>query len=150
MLIGHGRLIGYAETSSLCVVRGHRLLCSNRHRRGGCGRTSSVWLASVVPRRSVRATTIFAFLVAMAAGTSTARAWRLASAMTLRTGYRIRTRLALAGPAIRTALLSRAPPPFVESPSFDVQLLAHIRTALGSSIDSFALYQLTFQRALFS
>ena len=68
--------------------------------------------------------------------------------MHLRTGTRIRARLALDGPLIRSALLARAPPPFVDSPSLVVQLLAHVYAALGSSTDPFALYQLAFQRPL--
>jgi len=148
MLVGHGLLVGYAEGSSAREVRGRRLLCSNRHRRAGCGRTFSVWIASVVPRRVVRARTIFALLVALIVAVPLARAWRQVSAMALRTGYRISRCLAVAGPAIRTALLSRAPPPTIESASPDAQLLAHLRAVLGP-IDSFAAYQLTFQRSIF-
>jgi len=101
----------------------------------------------VLPRRVVRAATVFAFLVAVAAGTSAAEAWRRCSSMTLRTGYRIREALALAGPAIRTALLSRAPPPSVASASPDAQLLMHVRAALGADVTSFDHFQLAFQRA---
>ena len=148
MLVGHGRLVGYGEASSDRQVRGLRLLCSNRHRRLGCGRTFSVWLASVVPHRIVGASTIFVFLAALATGQGAASAWRSASSMTLRTGYRIKARLAVAGPAIRTALLARAPPPASASASPDAQLVAHLHAALGP-LDSFAPYQLVLQRALF-
>ena len=59
----------------------------------------------MVPRLTVRATTIFALLATMAAGMPCVRTWRAASCMTLRTGYRTRARLARAGPVMRTALL---------------------------------------------
>lgn len=147
MLVGHGRLVGYSERSCTRVVRGQRLLCSNRHRKTGCGRTSSVWIAAVVPRAIVRAKTIFAFLCALAAGLPTARAWRQASSMTLRTGYRIAASLAFARPAIRTALLSRAPPPPIDSSSHEAQLVAHLRVVFGP-VDSFSPFQLAFQRSL--
>ena len=65
------------------------------------------------------------------------------------TGYHIKARLAIAGPAIRSALLSRAPPPSTASASPDAQLVAHLRAVLGP-IDSFSSYQLAFQRALFA
>jgi hypothetical protein len=149
MLVGHGRLFGYGERTSCREVRGQRVLCSNRRRRGGCGGTFTLWLASVVPRLSVRAATIFALLAALADGVSCARAWRAASCMTLRTGYRTKARLALAGPAIRTALLSRAPPPTTNNPSPYAQLLAHLHAVLGPQTDSFSHYQLHFQRSLF-
>ena len=146
MLVGHGRLFGYAETSSARELRGRRVLCSTRHRRSGCGRTFSVWLAAVVPRRIVRAATIFALLTGLASGLSRAAAWRRASSMTLRTGYRIAAQLEIAGPAIRTALLSRAPPPSTESASPDAQLVLHLRAILGAA-GSLADYQLVFQRS---
>jgi hypothetical protein len=146
MLVGHGRLFGYAERSSARELRGRRLLCSRRHRRSGCGHTFSVWLATVVPRRIVRATTIFALLTGLASGLSRASAWRRASSMTLRTGYRIAARLAIAGPGIRTALFSRAPPPAIDSTSPDAQLVVHVRAVLGVDA-SLADYQLAFQRS---
>ena len=36
-LIGHGWLRGYAEHGGEGVIRGRRVFCSNRFRRGGCG-----------------------------------------------------------------------------------------------------------------
>ena len=148
MLVGHGRLPGYEERSSARVVRGIRLLCSDRHRKTGCGRTSSIWIASVVPKAIVRASTIFAFLSALAVGLARAQAWRQASSMSLRTGYRIAAKLARAGPAIRSTLLSRAPPPPVESASHEAHLLAHLRLVLGP-VECFSAYQLAFQPSLF-
>ena len=148
MLIGHGRLLGYAEASSERVLRGHRLLCSNRRLRRGCGRTVSIWLTTIVRRRVVRTATVLALFTAIANGTCVSTAWRLASSMTLRTGYRIRLRLAQHGAAIRTALLSRAPPPRVDSTCADVQLLSHVRAVLGTSGDAFAAYQSMFQEPL--
>ena len=93
----------------------------------------------------MRAATIFAFLVALVEGTNAAEAWRSASEMTLRTGYRIRAALGRAGPAIRTALLARAPPPSVVSASPPAQLVAHLREVLGADLASFDRFQLAFQ-----
>ncbi len=134
-LIGHGRLLGYSESSSDRVVRGHRLFCSDRGRRDGCGHTIAVLLACVLPRRIVRAATIFAFLAARVDGATAAAAWRRSSSMTLRTGYRIREALALVGPAVRAALLSRAPPPSVASPSPDARR-SRIATSTSSLVKS--------------
>lgn len=106
----------------------------------------SVWLASVIPRRLVRAATAFTLLAAVAGGASVAHVWPLISAMALRTGYRIATRIALAGPALRTALLTRAPPPATSTASPDAQLVAHLRAVLGP--EPFVAYQLAFQRSV--
>lgn len=147
-LVGHGRVLGYAERSSERVVRGRRLFCSDRGRRGGCGRTVAVRLASVIVRHVVRANTWFALFVALAHGARCAAAWRALSAMSLRTGYRLRDRLAHARHALRTTLLSRAPPPEASSASADAQLVAHLRAILGADTGSFDRYQHTFQRSL--
>lgn len=105
-----------------------------------------MWLASVLPRRIVRAATVFAFLAAVAVGTPAARAWRAVSAMALRTGYRVRCALANAGPSIRTARSARAPPPASLSSSPDAQLVAHVRALFGDT--GFSAFQLTFQRSV--
>lgn len=108
----------------------------------------TVWLATTVRRRIVRTGTVLAFFTALANGARVATAWRAASSMTLRTGYRIARRLTDAGMALRTALLSRAPPPHSDSARADAQLLDHARAVLGSSGDAFAAFQSTFQRPL--
>jgi len=50
-LVGHGLLHGYDPLSDEHVLRGRRMLCSNRYRRPGCGRTLAVLLASMLRRR---------------------------------------------------------------------------------------------------
>lgn len=147
-LVGHGRVLGYAERSSERVVRGRRLFCSNRGRRHGCGRTVAIRLASVIVRHVVRADTWFALFVALAHGARCAAGWRSSSTMSLRTGYRLRDRLAHARHALPTMLLSRAPPPEAVNASADAQLVAHLRAVLGDDTASFDRYQHAFQRSL--
>ncbi len=60
-LIGHGWLRGYAEHGGEGVIRGRRVFCLNRFRRGGCGRTFSVLIASVLRGFVVRAGTLYRF-----------------------------------------------------------------------------------------
>jgi hypothetical protein len=106
-----------------------------------------VWLASVLPRRVVRASTLSALLIALSNGERVATAWRRLSCTSQRTGYRLRDRLALRGPAMRTALLSRAPPPPTSSPCLHAHLLAHLRAALGDGAE-LGIYQLAFETAV--
>ena len=50
-VICHGFLRGYGAAGAALAIRGFRFLCSNRRRRQGCGRTYSILLAYVLPRR---------------------------------------------------------------------------------------------------
>ena len=114
----------------------------------GDGASAATASASVVVRHVVRADTWFALVVALARGACCAAAWRSVSQMSLRTGYRLRDRLTHARHALRTMLLSRAPPPEAVSASADAQLVAHLRAVLGDDTASFDRYQHAFQRSL--
>ena len=50
------------------VQRGQRVWCSNRGRRGGCGRSVSIFLAEVLPRHTVRAPALWSLLDRLLAG----------------------------------------------------------------------------------
>lgn len=147
-LVGHGRARGFSETSSERVVRGHRLLCSNRHRQRGCGRTTSVLLGSCMKRFMVRAATAFLMASALARGVVRAEAWRGISAMSVSTGYRLAGHLTNAQVAIRTALSSRGPPPDTLSEHPLAQTLGQLRAVLGQDA-TFETYQFAFQAGLF-
>ena len=43
--------VGYDDLAAVERIRGHRLFCSNRHRKAGCGRTTLVYAATSLPRR---------------------------------------------------------------------------------------------------
>lgn len=148
-LIGHGVLLGYAERGNDRVVRGRRLLCSNRHRRAGCGRTWSVRLGSVIAGFCVRTGTLSRMLVAAVAASSTKSAWRQQSpGLSVRSGYRLWRRLHAAGSHLRTLLCTASPPPSCHDRRPFVQLLLHLRQALGTARCELETFQLAFQRHL--
>ncbi|MBX9680092.1 MAG: hypothetical protein K2X38_15120, partial [Gemmataceae bacterium] len=61
--IRHGFLYGFDETSPRReTLRARRIFCSNRHRRPGCGRTFSVWLADKIRRLSLTTRGLLRFL----------------------------------------------------------------------------------------
>jgi hypothetical protein len=155
-LVGHGLLTGYAERGSDREVRGRRLLCSARVRRKGCGRTLSVLLATVIAGFSARAPTLSGLLDAVVGGMNRKRAWQgLQEAagggrgFSLRSGYRLWSRLCAAQSGMRTALCGAAPPPVTTDARPIAQMLSHLRLVVGSSGCVLAAYQLALQRGLF-
>lgn len=142
----HGPLTGYTEDGSKRVVRGHRLFCSGRGRRPGCGRTLALLLADTLRARTVRSGTLWRFLLAVATGLSRKAAWEATGArvLTLRSAYRLWHRFARAGPVVRSRLLSQHPPPHSSSPFPIAQLTQHLLVALPGS-DPLAAFQHRFQ-----
>src|SRR5271167_4462743 len=62
-LIRHGALFGFDDSSPRRpTLRARRIFCSNRHKRRGCGRTFSVWLADKIRRLSLTTAALGAFL----------------------------------------------------------------------------------------
>ena len=89
-LIGHGYLRGCGPRGEGGAVRGGRVFCSNRHRRGGCGRTFPVMLSWVLRGSPVSAGRVWRFLRNVARGQSRAAAWRCSGAhFTVSAGYRV-------------------------------------------------------------
>ncbi len=157
LLVGHGLLTGYAEHGNDREIRGRRWLCSARFRRMGCGRTFSVLIATVVPRFTVRTPAITALLEAIVGGLSRKAAWERSQAcaasapgLSLRSGYRLWSRLLAAQSRIRTALFALAPPPATSDARPIAQMLAHLRHALGGAECLFARFQLMLQRGVFA
>ncbi len=157
MLVGHGVLTGYAERGNERQVRGRRLLCSARFRRSGCGRTSSVLIATVVAGFTVRTPTISALLNAVVGGLRRKAAWERVQraaggvpGLSLRSGYRLWEYLVAAQSRIRTALCALAPPPPTTDTRPIAQMLAHLCHALAEAGCLLAAFQLTLQRGLFA
>jgi hypothetical protein len=147
----HGVVTGYAEVGSERVQRGHRLFCSNRGRRPGCGRTFAVLLADTLGACAVRTGTLWSFLLEIATGLSRKAAWEAtgAAVLSLRSGYRLWHRFARAGPTIRTRLSSHCPPPPCDSPLPMAQLTEHLRLALPCD-NPLSDFQHSFQLDLLS
>jgi len=72
----HDRIQGNdPETANKKMLRGRRVWCSNRGRRGGCGRTMRIMFACVLPRHSVKAGMLSGLLEHLGAGASIKGAW---------------------------------------------------------------------------
>lgn len=128
------------------TLRGRRVWCSNRGRRGGCGRTMRIVFARVLPRHSVNATMLSELLKRLCAGGSIQSAWEQCRLpMHLQSVYhlvqRFRERLA----AVRSALLSRCPPPDSVHADPLRQTAEHLRCAFAQSECPVEAFQYAFQ-----
>jgi hypothetical protein len=153
-LNGHGWLRGYAETSSEMERRGRRVLCSNRNRRKGCGRTLSIFLADVIPSFSTRTRTLSRMLLAIVSGLSIRASWLAVrpSGTSLRNACRLMQRITREQPRLRSMACRVEPPPL---PSHDAashplsQFVAHLQAAFSATPCFFESLQLHMQEALF-
>ena len=92
-LIRHGSLTGFDDsTPQRKTLRARRIFCSNRHRRPGCGRTFSAWLADKIRRLSTTTRRLWAFLQRAIAGTLAEAMRATGSSLSGQTWQRIWTR----------------------------------------------------------
>ena len=147
MLIRHGALHGYDDSNPQRItLRARRIFCSNRHRRRGCGRTFSIWLADKIRRLSLTTRALWTFLQYAVVDTITAAIKASSCPRCDRTFQRIWKRFDRAQSAIRTALLGRGPPPELPVGSARrlaaAQVLAHLQAAFPNTHCPIAAFQL--------
>lgn len=148
----HGSLSGYTEAGGCArECRGHRIFCSNRHLRSGCGRTCSVLLCGCLKRFLITLKTLWAFIFAVVAGQTKKSAFTShCPRMHHSAAYRLHRRLDREQINFRTHLRQHTPvppPPSSTHPFADT--LAHFLAAFPSSaVSPFADYQLAFQTPL--
>lgn len=152
--IGHGRAYGYAPDGTPGALRGRRLLCTNRGRRDGCGRTQTVLLATMVRHFMASTTLLWSLLEALASGVSVRAFWAssaVAGSLTLRTGHRLAARLRQSLPLLNPRLVRLVDPPESRCRDPIGGLLAHLRAAFPEtkSADPFAALQRATHRGLF-
>jgi hypothetical protein len=148
LLIRHGHLYGYDESnSSQTTPRGHRIFCSNRHQRPGCGRTFTVWSADKIRRLSLTADALWRFLTCVVAH-SLAAAIRAAldCRRSDRTWQRLWRRFRLGQSNLRTALSSLCPPPQLPASHRPADhVIAHLQAAFPDAPCPITAFQLTLQ-----
>lgn len=147
----HGFLRGFAEGGNGRTVRGWRVYCRNRDGGGGCGRTHSILLASVLCRRQLRAPRLWKFLSFALRGLSRRAAWRRAGApFSTRHAYRIWARIERGLGALGAALCRIIDPP--ESAQTDplLQVFEHLGRALAPAPCAITAFQARFQTGFLS
>ena len=134
------------------VQRGHRVYCSRRGRRGGCGRTFPILLARVLPRHTFNAALLWAVLERVLDGHSIRAAWAAARVpLALDTTYHLIQRLRRHVSDWRTALSRLIPPPPAGNARDPLlQTIAHLRGAFPACACPVEVFQLRLQRAVLS
>lgn len=128
------------------TVRGQRAWCSNRGRRGGCGRTMLIVFAHFLPRHSLNATILGRLLKRLSAGGSVQSAWeRCGLPAQLQSVYHLLQRFWERLDAIRRALLSRCAPPDSAQTDPLRQTAEHLRCAFPSTACPVEAFQYAFQ-----
>ena len=148
-LICHGYLRGYCLEAAL-TLRGYRFFCSNRWRKRGCGRTLSVLLAHVLPRRHTPAPRLFSFLVLMLSCASVRQAARrLEAGPSLATLGRLWRAFAGQAMEIRRRLTQLVAPPGGQALADNTRwTIAHLRRAIAGAGCPVCAYQRHFQLPL--
>jgi hypothetical protein len=146
-LIRHGVLHGFDESGRI-VLRAHRVFCSHRNRRRGCGRTISVWLADKVNRLKVTTRRLWNFLQEAVAGTIEAAIRALHSRLCDRTWQRIWARFNAAQSHVRTALANQwsiPEHPVKPSRRSAALVLTHLQSAFPDVECPITTFQLTIK-----
>lgn len=145
-LICYGYMMGYGQKGAERIVRGGRFLCSNRHRRHGCGRTFPVLLAEFMKNRIVPASTLWKFLEEVQQGKTRHAAWyRVGSPFSIDTGYRLWAQVRQQQSRIRALLRRLKPPPKKTSANPVFQMIRHLRSVFPAAPCPIAAFQLRFQ-----
>jgi len=146
--IQHGYLRGYDQTSQSTTIRAHRVFCSNRNARHGCGRTFSFWRADIIRRLKLTTYGLWRFLLRTLEAGIAAASRTLDCRLSYRTFQRIHKRFRLGQSHIRTTLSQRCPPPDVPAdsrPPPEAQTIAHLQNAFPNADCPITDFQQTSQ-----
>lgn len=147
-LILHGYLYGYSENGPDTIRRGHRIFCSNRKNRCGCGRTFSVLASHFIKHYMISAHTLWLFLAKIHDGLSIADAFRKSGChMVMSSAYRLFNTFRFNQPRIRSFLSRRSSPPQLQIKNPLIQTIAHIGSVF--KISPASAFQYEFQSAFF-
>lgn len=152
-LVSHGVIYRQRSMMERAPV-GKRVFCSNRYQRTGCGRTTQLYVATVIPAMQYAAAQVFVFLSALLMHASVDSAYQAATGRSdARQGWRWLNKLNAQLTAFRSFLHARLAPP---TPDFNTRcrrlrlLLPTLQPLLAQlPTNPCAHYQLQCQQALF-
>lgn len=150
-LILHGYLSGYDDRSSnKRITRGHRIFCSNRNRRQGCGRTFSILAAHILKNFTITTKNLWDFLNNILQGMNKFIAFSILNLpFCASTIYRLYQKINLRQNTLRTLLVKISPPPAnVPSRNPLIKTILHIKSAFGRDSNPLSAFQSYFQTSL--
>ena len=145
----HSRCLGSDLSAQGESVRGRRAFCSNRGKRPGCGRSFSIFLASVLPRHTITAPLFWKLLLQWLSGSTI---WASHKALAVPFGrdgaYALLRRLRRRLDGLRSWLCRLIYPPSSTQTDPLLQTVEHFRAAFSKSACCLAEFQNHFQAPL--
>lgn len=145
-LILHGFVYGYGDTDR--ARRGHRIFCSNRNQRSGCGKTFCLLKTLFIRQFMISARALSAFLDCLCQGLCPAKAGRILEPQMSKTSiYRIYHRFRNSQSRIRTLLKQVKDPPDIPGTNDPVvQTIFHLKSVFkGCFVSQFQhFFQVSF------
>ena len=151
-LILHGFLYGYSEQGTVIrIKRGHRIFCSNRDKKQGCGKTFSIMNSGFIKNCMISATSIWKFLNKIKNGRSLANAFRQSgSDMKESSIYRIFREFKRKQSRIRTFLTQiKDPPEITHTNNPAIQTICHLASVFEDNACPISQFQYDFQTSFF-
>lgn len=128
-------------------ARGQRAWCSNRGKRGGCGRTVKLLFDQVLPRHTISADILWAILKALIKGLSVkAAAESVSMKLTIDSVYRLLQQLTKQLDGVRVTLSANCKPPGSSARNPLIHTAEHLLHAFPGSGNPVAAFQSVFQR----
>lgn len=131
-------------TAAGTLQRGQRVFCSNRGNRTGCGKTTALVLCDVLPRHTVGAKALWAWVIGLLGGKSVRQA-SMKLPFALETFRSLKTKITRDLDRIRTRLMGLSPPPSSRQSEALLQTFEHLHSAFAASACPVASFQLHFQ-----
>ncbi len=151
-LILHGYLYGYSENISAGrIKRGHRIFCSNRKKKNGCGKTFSILVSTFIKNFVISAKTVWIFLNKIKGGICLSEAFRYTgSSMVESTCYRILKTFKYNQDRIRTLLTKiKGPPQMPNTKKPALQTIMHLKSVFERNSCPISQFQYHFQVSFF-
>ncbi len=150
-LILHGYSRGYDKSGKVPdTIRGHRVFCSNRKNRNGCGRTLCILLSNILKHFTIDAKTLWDFIFCIFNGISRAKGFRKVLYMfSISTTYRLWRILNINQTFIRTILHKVSKPPDNKTNNPIFQTIEHLKNIKKELVCPISSFQHRFQRSFF-
>jgi len=143
----HSRLQGKpVEKKEGKSRRGQRVFCSDRGRRGGCGKTFAIFFSHILPRYSVSAVISWRLLLELLKGSSLKAGWEsLRTAFSLEGAYRMVRALRRRLDGVRTLLCRKENPAASAQTDPLLQTVEHLAKVFPEN--AVGAFQTCFQQA---